>query len=317
VSTALFDPVRYEGTVNDERRLFYVAMTRARDVLSLSTFDRLQRNQSPSPFLVHVGGPSLQPLSSLPDPPPPDTSGQEDEVLEITFSELASFLDCGKAYRFRTLLGFQPPLVPELGYGKAVHNVLREVAEHVRRSGKRPTPKQLDRIFDDDFYLPAASKTGHRQMKESARKLVDRYLDEWGDDLLGVWEVERPFELHLPGAMVIGRADVIIDHSDGEERLTIVDYKTATNEAEQHEFQLQVYTDAGRREGLTVERALVHDLRSATRLDVPVDDSEIAQAEDLVLDLVSRLKAKQFRPNPDAERCGRCDVRSMCRECAV
>jgi DNA helicase-2/ATP-dependent DNA helicase PcrA len=34
----LFSVSRYEGSWNDERRLFYVAMTRARDYLSLSTF---------------------------------------------------------------------------------------------------------------------------------------------------------------------------------------------------------------------------------------------------------------------------------------
>ena len=56
VSTSLFDRVRYEGVENDERRLFYVAMTRARDYLSLSTFERLAKTQKPSRFLVEVTG---------------------------------------------------------------------------------------------------------------------------------------------------------------------------------------------------------------------------------------------------------------------
>ncbi|MBA2545260.1 MAG: hypothetical protein H0V15_00145 [Solirubrobacterales bacterium] len=70
----------------------------------------------------------------------------------------------------------------------------RQVAEHVKRSGAKPNEKQLDRLFDDGFYLPAASKAGHKQMKTQARKLVDRYVNEWEDELLRVWEVERPFE---------------------------------------------------------------------------------------------------------------------------
>ena len=39
-----------------------------------------------------------------------------------------------------------------------------------------------------------------------------------------MWAVERPFELHLGDAVEwLGRADVIIDESVGEERLTIVE----------------------------------------------------------------------------------------------
>ncbi|HUY45582.1 MAG TPA: hypothetical protein VMV92_07630 [Streptosporangiaceae bacterium] len=74
------------------------------------------------------------------------------------------------------MLGFQPTLAPELGYGKAVHHVMRVIAEHTRRSGRPPTPGQLDRLFDDDFFLPAASKPAHRQLKKSVRRLVDTYL---------------------------------------------------------------------------------------------------------------------------------------------
>jgi ATP-dependent DNA helicase UvrD/PcrA len=216
------------------------------------------------------------------------------------------------AYRLRTLIGFQPPLVPELGFGKAVHHVLREVAEYVQRHHEKPTPKELDRLFDDGFYLPAANRAGHREMKANARKLVDRYLTEYADDLERVWAVERPFELHLGVATVIGRADVIIDESDGHERLTIVDYKTAADAHEQHDFQLQVYTDAGRREGLTVDRALIHDLRSATRYEVPIADSDVRDAETLVKELVSQVRNRSFTPRPLMEKCSRCDVKFMC-----
>jgi DNA helicase-2/ATP-dependent DNA helicase PcrA len=312
ISTELFDRERYEGTDNDERRLFYVAMTRARDFLSLSTFVALSKVQKPSRFLSEVTELPIATVERLPEPPPDETPGIADEVLEISFSELAQYRDCGVAYRLRTLVGFQPPLVPELGYGKAVHHVLRRVADHVQRFG-RPTPKQLDRLFDDGFYLPAAGKAAHRQMKEQARRLVDRYLEEWGDDLANVWAVERPFELHLGDAVVTGRADVIIDQSNGAERLAIVDYKTADSEGEQHPFQLQVYTDAGRREGLTVDRAFIHDLCAGKRIQVPVADGDVTVAEDLVRDLVGELRGRTFVARPDAVRCGHCDVRAMCK----
>jgi DNA helicase-2/ATP-dependent DNA helicase PcrA len=313
ISTTLFNRTRYEGVENDERRLFYVAMTRARDFLSLSTFERISQKQTPSPFLLEVANGSITSLAELPAPPSPEPSGDEQGVLEITFSELAQYRECGMQFRLRTLIGFQPPLVPELGYGKAVHHVLREVAQFVGRLRRVPNEKDLDRLFDEGFYLPAANRFAHREMRRQARALVERYLSEWEDDLHRVWEVERPFELHLGGVTVVGRADVIVDHSNGEERLSIVDYKTAAAEGEQHGFQLQVYTDAGRREGLTVERAFVHDLRNASRLEVDVAEPAVVEAEDLVVELTDRLRARFFEPEPDADRCSRCDVKLLCK----
>ncbi len=310
-----FDRTRYEGTENDERRLFYVAMTRARDWLSVSTHGTPRiRPVAPSPFLLQLD-PFPPVLHDLPPPPPPEPSGPSDEeLLAITFSELADFASCGLAYRLRNLIGFQPPLAPELGYGKAVHHVLREVAEQTRHYGRPPNKQELDGLFDSSFYLPSANKVAHRQMKESARRLVDRYVTEHADDLKRIWEVERPFELHLPNAVISGRADVILDKEDGRiNSLAIVDYKTATDDDRQYDLQLQVYTDAGRREGLDVRAAYVHDLTDAKRTPVDVTPTSVSQAESRVVQLVDRLKGKDFTAQPAQKKCAACDVRLMCR----
>jgi DNA helicase-2/ATP-dependent DNA helicase PcrA len=314
----LFHAPRYEGSVNDERRLFYVAMTRARDQLSLSTFERKHNRQRPSPFLDEVEVEVIANPSTLPIPPHPDRAGAEPELLEATFSDLASYKECGLAYRLRRQIGFQPPLAPELGYGRAVHHVLRRLADHVRRYRRKPTSKELDRLFDDEFYLPAANKPAYAEMRKRARDLVDRYVNEWESDLYKTWEVERPFELHLGDATVSGRADVILDEAENTTtpQLTIVDYKTAADNHESHDFQLQVYTDAGRREGLDVDRAFVHDLREGKRFAVPVEQREVQNAEDLVRELVKGMRRRSFTPKP-GKVCSRCDVRPICRYRAV
>ncbi len=216
----------------------------------------------------------------------------------------------------RNLIGFQPRLAPELGYGKAVHHVLRNVAEYTRRHKCPPTPAQLDFMFNDDFYLPAANRSAHRQMRKAARRLVQRYVDSYGDDLKRVWAVERPFELHLPTVVVSGRADVILEGQDGEiSSLAIVDYKTATNGSSDHDRQFQVYTDAGRREGLDVRAAYVHDLQQGDRFSVDIEPARIEEAEAEVISITDRLRARDFAPRP-GKACEGCDVRPMCRHAA-
>jgi DNA helicase-2/ATP-dependent DNA helicase PcrA len=86
------------------------------------------------------------------------------------------------------VLGFQPFLAPELGYGKAVHHILRAVAEHTMRRGYPPDGLEISRTLDEGFFLPADSKTAHHQLKVAARQLVHSYVREYDDDVRRVWE---------------------------------------------------------------------------------------------------------------------------------
>ena len=216
------------------------------------------------------------------------------------------------AYRLRNLIGFQPRIAPELGYGKAVHHVLRTVAEHTRATGEVPTQAELDRVLDASFFLPTANKPAHRQLKDAARRLIISYTTDHTDDLHRVWETERPFELHLEGITVSGRADVILDQEGGVPTgLAILDYKTSTTLDEDHGLQLQIYTDAGRREGLDVRGAYVHDLKAGARFDVDVTHEAVSVAEVTILSAADRLRGRDYTPSPGA-RCRRCEVRTVC-----
>ncbi|MGH9068646.1 MAG: PD-(D/E)XK nuclease family protein [Acidimicrobiales bacterium] len=308
-----FPAERYEGTDADERRLFYVAMTRARDWLSISRHERVKVNATAaSPYYRELSDLEVAPEEVRPGQVEPGSGSGEDPIA-LTYSELAAFLDCGMAFRLRNLVGFQPRLAPELGYGKAVHHVMRAVAEATRGAGQVPTPGQIDGILDESFFLPAASRATHRELRDAARRLVTTYVAHHEDDLHRVWETERPFQLHLDGVIVSGRADVILDKEGGvPTALAIVDYKTSTTgEVADHALQLQVYTDAGRREGLDVRGAYVHDLKAARRDRVDVGEGDLASAERTVAVAAERLRARDYTPSPGA-RCRRCEVRTIC-----
>ena len=173
----LFDAARYEGSDADERRLFYVAMTRARDWLSVSRHERVtkqrgrRRARTSSELADHAGRPGRR--SQLPD----DRGGAAAATTTDSSSPSASWprsSTARMAYRLRNLLGFQPRLAPELGYGKAVHHVLRDGRRaHPRRPATSRRRARSTRILDASFFLPTANKPAHRQLKDAARRLVD------------------------------------------------------------------------------------------------------------------------------------------------
>ena len=184
---------RYEGGETDERRLFYVAMTRARDMLYFSCFRRITKRKSPSPFLLEVAGKEPEPATLLPLPPPyePSNAGDQD-ALALSFSDIVTYEGCPFSYRLSALLGFQPQLAAELGYGKAVHHILRRLADYVRERGELPARADVAELMHADFYLPFANRFAFDELNQAATKLIRRYLANYGNDLFRVWVTERP-----------------------------------------------------------------------------------------------------------------------------
>jgi DNA helicase-2/ATP-dependent DNA helicase PcrA len=316
VPREMFDASRYEGGSDDERRLFYVAMTRARDWLSISRHNKVTKAKvAESPYFPAVGR-YFVPSSEIVTPILKGAVAENVDLF-ISYSDLASFMECGLAYRLRQRLGFKPQLEPAIGYGKSIHHVMRVVANFTQATGAVPDPTFLNEILDREFFLPNANKVAHRELKDAARKLVSKYINEYGADLHRVWQTEYPFELHLDGVTVSGRADVIIDTgTEGATSLTLIDYKTRTSGESEHDIQLQVYASAGRREGLEVADAFVHDMVASDRIPVDIQQQAVSSAEAIVVEVAGKIKRREFDPSPEKSRCGRCDVRSICAHSA-
>jgi len=307
---------RYEGGDAEERRLFYVALTRARDAVYLSSFERKTNRFQPSEYLIEVAGAEPPVANELPLPGAPESALPSESVsLDVSFSDLAVFEECGHRYRLGHALGFQTLIAPELGYGRAIHHVLRHVADVVRVSGRLPDTPALDRLVAEEFFVPFASPQAWETMRRAARRLVAAYVSDYNQDLQRVWAAERPFALHVDEGTVSGRADVILDREGGRVgALAIVDYKVAADEGREERYheQLRVYTLAGRGEGLTVDAAYLHELRDGTRRAVDISEGACRAAFNQVSERLGRLRQGQFAAAPETARCGGCEYRAIC-----
>lgn len=311
---------RYAGSEADERRLFYVAMTRARDLLVMSCPEKANVNRVfPSTFFVFAQEhpKSVRPMKgigSIPKATPSDSF--QPPVPTLSFSDLALYGSCPYAYRLATAFDLAKPIARDLGYGKSIHHILRRIGETVKASGKIPRAAAIEALFNSEFHVPFATAAGHAEMKAAARKLVSRYVSEWSVDLENVWEVERPFELHLDNFIVAGRADVILDRNGGSPpKLTIVDYKSydAKKTDQIVEHQLRTYTAAGRAEGFEVDGAVLHNLKKNTRDQIAVDPSLISETLVHVTSWAKGIAARQFPAKPSRKRCGGCDYNRVCQ----
>lgn len=307
---------RYEGSDADERRLFYVAVTRARDVVYLSHPRRRTNSMDPSPYLLEFAGVQTVPqLTELPLPEHIAASSDRHQPIELSFSDLADHEHCGHAYRLSRTFGFQREVADELGYGHAVHHILRAVAEFRKTKGRTPSVEEINRLVERELFVPFASRAYYEQLERTVKTLVATYVANHPKDLERVWATERPFEIRFPKGTIAGRADVILDQEGGlTGALAIVDYKVNTdpNRDARYARQLQVYAEAARAEGLSVDGLYLHSIRGDKREAVPHlpeitrDSLRWAEAS------ADRIANGSFEPNPDPVKCADCDFVRVC-----
>jgi DNA helicase-2/ATP-dependent DNA helicase PcrA len=313
----LFDRARYEGREEDEARLLYVALTRARELLVVTWFQRHRAvPATPSRFLRR----HLRPVLSLAlEPgrarPPTAQGGGEAELLDLDFASLETYRACGYRFWLRHVCGFQPPLVVELGFGRFLHHAVAELARSAI-AGRRPSEEDVDRIVDADFYLPFAGPIPAEQLRTSARRRVRAYVRQYGDELTRALAPEVPFEVPLEGARIRGRIDLVL-RADGEARqVELVDFKTSANRppSEVHANQLRVYAAAMERLGFEPVRLWIHDLDAdeGGRVEIPHDAAARTVFLGQLEAWVSGIRARHFEPAAIAEVCSGCDFRRFC-----
>ncbi|MCA2245655.1 ATP-dependent helicase [Mycobacterium sp. WUMAC-067] len=318
---AIADADRYRGTVEDETRLFYVAITRAQKYLAL-TFspgpNRLYRSRSE--FFDHCTSqtwvstrPSTKPLPDRVEPQP------RHEVPDVTFSfsELKYLFECPYSFKLRFLYGFNPPLHEALGYGKGLHDALSEVHKKAV-AGEMLDASAAQALVERHLFTPFAYPELRETLERAAIAAIQRYFAIHGEDIPRTVHSEKQIQVHVaPGITVDGRID-LIRRLDTDE-LSIVDFKS-TDRAQAEEVtrdQLHVY--AVGYEELTGENA---DLIEVLNLDEAGKSTREEVEAVLLTDVRERIReaGKALRDNQLdrlaswCSHCERCDLAGICRD---
>ncbi|MHB8834323.1 MAG: ATP-dependent helicase [Candidatus Methylomirabilia bacterium] len=147
---------RYKGSEEDERRLFYVALTRAERYLACSWAPVGGNSQAQrvstffQEFTEYEGVLTKEPRPAAVKKLPP-TPRKGDQPLALSFSELKYYFECPYLFKLRFLYGFDSPISRALGYGRSLHNMLdermlRETLQAVGEAGRNLRENRLGRL---------------------------------------------------------------------------------------------------------------------------------------------------------------------------
>ena len=309
---------RFEGTIEDERRLFYVAMTRSQKFLHLTwapvTGNQLfqKRSQFWDDILVSKYVKRKRPDYSTRKRLQPRARAGVANVV-FSFSDLKYFFECPYQFKLRVLYGFNAPIHEALGYGKSLHDALAEVHARAIR-GDVASAAEVPTLVETHLHAPYAYPALRQQLEASAERVIRDYLRDNSSLFDKIEFSEKQIEINLGGGVnVVGRIDLVRRIDTGE--TTIVDLKsTERAQAEDvTETQLHVYA-LGYRDltGRRPDYVEIYELDEGKRKARSVDDDFIADVITRTRAAATSLRSASLPPTPTKTKCTGCDYRGMC-----
>ena len=312
IPTSMFDVKRYQGTPEDERRLFYVAITRPKDVLVLSYFKHQKNAATRSRFLDNIDLTAVRELKEgepLPKAKAKRTEEKE-EMQTYSASDVILYSRCPYQFLLRNLWGYQPKINEYIGYGKALHFCLSQ-AKEIIDSGKRPNVAIVSAVADGFFlpYVGAGIKAD--KIKDAAEKTLVSFALKHEEDLKRIKEVEYRIEFPLNKTTIIGKVDVIINAEGGEE---VRDYKTSDQITTTEEFAMQVklYTMGLRGLGRNVTSGSIAYLENGEIASVDLSKESLQKSKSRAQEIVDGIGQNSFGANI-GEHCKKCDMLRICK----
>jgi DNA helicase II / ATP-dependent DNA helicase PcrA len=327
----------------EERRLFYVALTRAKDALTLvaakgtgkkdlrpsgfarDLHDSVKRmhglNTTAPAIVVRFAEAARVPAiaaSAVSSPLhewmmlPPRVGLHE---LKLSATAIETYRRCPLQFKLERDWNIPGEPTAALQYGAAMHLALRAYFE-ARKNGKQLGHDDLMGCFKSQFdESPIAEEYQRRLLEQRASDQINAFLKSpESASTAEVMATEMGFDVNIGGARVVGRIDRL-DRITGNQ-VTVVDYKTGKPKSQEDadgSLQLSVYALAMRETGLIPERLRLYNLHDQSSFATTRLEEQLKADREIIASVAMGIANEQFDATPD-RHCDFCAYYSICPE---
>ena len=333
--TAVADRDRH---VAEERRLVYVAMTRAKDAFFFTSATDYggTRGHRPSRFIGEALGrrpeaksvrlaayDELQRFAAAPaevDAVLPRLGA--DNILTISYTEIDDYRRCPLRYRFAHVLRLPVLPTPPMIYGNALHRAVADFLTR-KRNGEDPTLAQLEATFRSSWVGGGFISPDHESDRFEAGLTALRRFFEAEQGMPAPELVEQRFSFMLGNDRVVGQWDRVDRTKAGVE---VADYKSSILDGEEDtaqrraakNMQLPVYALAYQKTfgELPAKTALIF-LESGQRGETTPTADAMGAIAAVITSTAAKIRARQFPATPErpeARTCAQCPYNAICTE---
>ena len=324
-----------DAHLQEERRLFYVALTRAKSAVYLTWAKDYggARERKPSRFVEEIDIISQEVKTK--DIKEPTESGMLVERIKdiipksFSFSQLKAYETCPRQYYYSHVVKLRGKGKAQFSFGKTMHSTLqkffKEIIDRQQATQKDlfdkiqpsqdPTLEDLLNFYQDswidDWYSGDTEKKKYQQEGE-------KILKEFYQNFAGHWPVplflEKGFNLKIGEYSLRGVFDrVDIDQAGAWE---IIDYKTGRPKDDKVSFedkkQLLIYQIAASEVFETkINNLTFYYLNNNTPVSFVGTEKEIDKTKKWILDTIAQILSGDFTATPGF-MCGTCDFNKIC-----
>ena len=328
---------------DDERRLMYVALTRAERYLFV-THGATQTSQfftSVAQCIQSQGGTSSARPASVPAKIQYRKIKFSSDVRLVTsFSDLRYYIECPHDFYLRKVLGFAPTIDQAFGYGRGVHNIMRAVHSNpaawaALAGNRRALEAEITKLIEQGLlYLRYTTGEPAENMRRKATRIIADYVKRFANELETLtFEPEKEFETLIEQEQILISGAIDVIRLDDPPRVTLIDFKSGHAESDvatkldEDEMRLQVsiYGLAAQKElEYEPERGLVRyldpDGGQKAELDIRLDKQSLDSALATVIQTAKDIRDRTFDVGPKVKprdptistRCTQCDFLAFC-----
>jgi DNA helicase-2/ATP-dependent DNA helicase PcrA len=320
--------------MQEERRLFYVAMTRAKEELLLTSAADYgtKRTRKVSRFVVETldlptptpRARRTEPLEALarnqplPDPLPPRESPiPDDEPLNLSFRQIDDYSTCPLKYKYIHRL--RVPLLAHhrVVYGSAIHKAVQAHFQ-ARLQGRTFGEDDLVAAFGEAWVSEGFLSREHEERRRAEGEEVLRRFHRM--EAAQPWSptaVEKEFAFWIDKTKVGGRYDLVIEDQG---QVTILDFKTGAvhdlktaQQRAKESLQLDIYALAHlQTTGRLPQRLELRFLESGLVGGKEPTLEETHATADTIREVAGNVRRLEFTARPSYRACSQCPFRDIC-----
>lgn len=312
--------------LEEERRLFYVGMTRAKEKLYFSAADFYgdgKRKKKIGPFVYEALGDDA--ISHMPYAISEDKfkniktestkhkafSIQPVKIDYLSVSQIETFQTCPLHYKLKYIYKLPTPPSASSSFGISIHKTLKEFLE---------TKKNILEIYKNNFSDEGYMNKKHKlEFYEKGKLYLEGFLKDGYDPKTKTILLEEKFTVPInPTLKIGGTIDRVDELSDG--RFEIVDYKTGatipTQKEVDRDLQLSFYALALS----SIRKIKPEDIKlSLYYLDTQEKISTTRSTEDLeevkkkILEIREEIENSDFKCSHGFFCQGKCEYSMFCK----
>ena len=316
-----------DAHLREERRLFYVACTRAKNKLFLtySQFYQGPKKWKASPFVEEARKSDSSVFvehEATGEKPFKETiqvavtqKVAPHEPKNLSYSKLETFSSCPLKYKFRYIYQIPTPSAHAANFGTSIHNTLKDIYQYLSTEKEITLDKCME-FYEKNWIIKGYESSAHlNTRKEKGREIIKNYYEKNSDPWIIPAFIEKDFYLKTDKYTIKGRIDRIDLLEDGT--YEVVDYKTGKSKkgsALDKDLQLSLYALACREVyKISVSKLSLYFLEDNDKVSTVRSDAQLEKSRNEIIKKAGILCESTFEATPGFP-CEFCEYRLICNK---